>query len=54
MYKLGNNLYFQAWIFGAFVIGMSLIVIDATTGGVSDCVSDIAAAALSGNVTVAT
>ena len=37
---------FQAWIFGAFVIGMSLIVIDVTAGGAPELCEEITAAAI--------
>ena len=37
---------FQAWIFGAFVIAVSLIVIDVTAGGAPELCEEIVAAAM--------
>ena len=41
-----DNLRVQAWIFGAFVIAVSLIVIDVTAGGAPELCNDSIAAAM--------
>ena len=42
---------FQAWIFGAFVIAVSLIVIDVTAGGAPElCEESVAAAMVHTNI----
>ena len=42
---------FQAWIFGAFVIAVSLIVIDVTAGGAPElCEEKVAAAMVHTNI----